>query len=99
MLRHVVTLRFSEDAGDVDRIADDVVEALRHLPSAIPAIRSYTVERDLGLADDNAHVVVIADFDDEAGHAAYSRHPEHRAVIDSLIAPALESRSAVQFRL
>lgn len=92
MLRHVVLLRFT-DPG----VADEVVGALRELPARVPSIRSYEVTTDAGLAEGNAHVCVTADFDDADGHAAYTAHPDHVAVIDRLIRPNLESRSAVQF--
>ena len=91
MLRHVVLLRFT----DPDAIAP-VVAALRELPPQVPSIRSYRVDTDLGLAPDNAHVSVTAEFDDAAGHAEYRDHPAHVRVIDELIRPHLEWRSAIQ---
>lgn len=99
MFRHVVLLRFRpDDSGSVDATVRAVTEALAVLPSQIAALRSYEVGTDLGLAADNAHLAVVADFDDEAGYVAYRDHPAHRAVIEDLILPALESRTAAQFR-
>ncbi len=97
MLRHVVALTFRDDvpADEIDGIAAQ----LRELPTSVPSIRSYVVGRDLGLADDNAHLVVIGDFDDEAGYVAYRDDPVHRAIITERILPALERRSAAQFEL
>lgn len=98
MLRHVVLLRFTgDDAEDIARIVDEVAEALRGLPGQIPAIREYSVQLDAGLAHDNAHLAVIADFDDEAGYAAYLRHPAHVDVLERLIRPSLALRLASQF--
>jgi hypothetical protein len=57
------------------------------------------VDADAGLVAGNAHVCVTADFDDAAGHAAYTDHPSHVAVLDRLIRPNLEWRSAIQYRL
>jgi quinol monooxygenase YgiN len=101
MIRHVVLLRFREpqDATELERTLDDTVDALRALPERIPSIRAYRVERDLGLAHDNAHLVVIADFDDAEGHAAYRDDPHHLEVLERLIRPSLEWRSAVQISL
>lgn len=96
MLRHIVLLRFT--APDPDLI-DRVAVALEALPDQVPSIRTYRVDRDLGLAEGNAHLAVTAGFDDAAGHAAYRDHPAHVAVIDELIRPALESRSAIQVDL
>ena len=96
MLRHIVLLRFtSPDPELVDRVAT----ALEALPREVPSIRSYAVGRDLGLGDGNAHLAVVAEFDDAAGHAEYRDHPAHMAVIDELIRPNLESRSAIQMEL
>lgn len=94
MLRHVVLLRFTSPEA-----VAPVVEALRALPPKVPSIRSYRVDTDLGLAPDNAHVVVTAEFDDAAGHAEYRDHSEHVKVIDELIKPHLDWRSAIQHEL
>lgn len=95
MLRHVVLLHLRPDApaGRAAEIAD----ALRRLPETVGSIRSYEVGLDAGLADGNADVVVIADFDDPDGFRSYRDHPDHVRVIEELIAPALAQRSAVQF--
>ncbi len=97
MIRHVVLLEFR--ASTPDGHVEQVVERLWELPSQVPSLRGYTVGRDLGLADGNAHLAVAGDFDDVAGYVAYRDHPAHRAVIDELILPQLQSRSAVQFEL
>ena len=68
MLRHVVALTFTEKTPSAE--IDAIAEALRALPSSIPAIRSYTVGRDLGLAPGTADLVVIGDFDDETGYVS-----------------------------
>ena len=94
MLRHVVLLRFTSSEA-----VAPVVEALRALPPKVRSIRSYRVDTDLGLAPDNAHLAVTAEFDDAAGHAEYRDHPEHVKVIDELITPHLEWRSAIQHEL
>lgn len=93
-LRHIVTLTLRDDtpAGDVEAIA----QALRDLPDVIPELRSYVIGVDAGLSEGNAHVAVVADFDDVEGWEAYRDHPAHRAVITQQIVPVLVSRSAVQ---
>jgi hypothetical protein len=97
MIRHVVLLEFR--ASTPDEHLEQVIERLRELPSRIPSLRAYTVGRDLGLADGNAHLAVAGDFDDVEGYVAYRDDPAHRAVIEQLILPQLQSRSAVQFEL
>lgn len=93
-LRHIVTLTFRDDttAEQVQAIAD----ALRELPEQIPELRSYEVGVDAGLAEGNATMAVVADFDDVGGWEAYRDHPAHQAVITQRIVPVLTARSAVQ---
>ena len=95
MFRHVVLLRF--DHGAPDGHAEQVARQLRTLPALVPSLRSYEVGVDVRLADDNAHVAVVAAFDDESGYDTYRDHPEHRRIITELILPHLQSRTASQF--
>jgi hypothetical protein len=97
MFRHIVLLTLTDDAPPGQ--AEAIVEALRTLPGRVPSILAYRVGRDAGLADDNAHVAVVADFDDEAGYVEYRDHPDHVDVIATMIRPHLASRTAVQHRL
>lgn len=95
MFRHVVLLRFDEHAPAGHAAA--VAAELRGLPEVVPSLRSYVVGEDLGLGEDNAHLAVIATFDDRAGWEAYRDDAEHRRIIDEMISPHLRSRTASQF--
>ena len=53
---------------------------------------------EFGLREGNADFAVVADFDDEDGWRLYTEDPEHRRVIEELIAPVTEVRSAIQLR-
>jgi hypothetical protein len=97
MFRHIVLLTLTEDAPPDQ--AEVIVETLRSLPGQVPSIRAYQVGRDAGLADDNAHIAVVADFDDEAGYLEYRDHPAHVEVIRTEIRPHLASRTAAQHGL
>lgn len=97
MIQHVVLFTFVPEATDDQRQA--VVDALRALPSTIPQIVSYHVGLDLGLADGNASLGVVAQFADQTGWAAYRDHPDHLAISNDLIAPIKASRAALQFEL
>jgi hypothetical protein len=97
MLRHTVLLTLStEPASETTRT---IIEALRKLPAQIPSIREYEVGTDLGLNEGNATIAVVARFDDEKGYVEYRDHPAHRAVIDELISPVRQGRSAIQFEV
>ncbi len=95
MLRHVVLLEF-DDSASADHI-DQVVARLEELPAALPRLRSYLIGRDLQLASGNAHLAVIAEFDDIDGYLEYRDHPVHRRIVDEMIAPHLRHRAATQF--
>ncbi len=97
MFRHVVLLELRPDAP-AGR-AEAIGAALRPLAGLIPGIVSYEVSVDLGLADGNAHVGVVAGFEDEAAWRADGAHPEHQAVLAELILPVLHRRLALQAHL
>lgn len=92
--RHVVMLRFVDDATDAQVAA--VADELRALPDAIPELAGYVVGTDAGLSPDNESLVVVADFASQADYEVYRDHPAHRAVIAEHIRPILAGRHAVQ---
>jgi hypothetical protein len=95
MFRHVVMMQFSETTTDSDIQA--IIDALRALPPLCPEIRSFSIGRDAGISEGNFDLVVVGDFDDEAGYRAYGLNAPHQAIITDLIKPALAKRSAVQY--
>jgi hypothetical protein len=96
MIRHIVLLTLREDADAAAHVS--IREALETLPGRVPSIVDYEVAIDEGLAEGNASISVIADFEDVAGWEAYRDHPAHRRIIEELIAPNLADRKAIQFR-
>lgn len=94
MIRHIVLLHLTDSAGAEERAA--IEEALEGLPGAIAEIRGYEIRWDLDLAEGNADLAVLADFDDVGGYETYRDHEAHRRVITELIAPVLAQRTAVQ---
>lgn len=97
MLRHVVVFRFRE--GTPAEAVSAIAEGLGGLPAAIPEIRAYRFGADLGIVDGNFEFAVTADFADADDFAVYRDHPQHQQVITELIAPHVDTRSAVQFPL
>ena len=95
MLRHVVVFRWKDGTSSPE--VDAIAAALRTLPGQIPELRAYDVGGDEGLVPGNADFAVVADVDDAEAWATYRDHPAHRRVIDELITPVLESRTAVQY--
>jgi hypothetical protein len=97
MLRHVVCLTFR--AGTPDAALDELAAGFRALPAAIPEIRHYEVGTDLGLADGNADLTLVADFDDADAWRRYQDHPAHVRVITELVRPIVAHRVASQFEV
>ena len=97
MFRHVVVLTLKPEATIEQRSA--LIGALRTLPDSVDAIRRYSAGTDAGLNKGNADVVVVGDFDDEAGYLVYRDHPTHTQVIADFIAPILASRAAIQYQM
>jgi hypothetical protein len=93
-LRHVVLIELKPDTPT--ETVDELVTALRALPPQIPAIRTYEVTRDIGLAEGNATVAVVAGFDDADGWRTYGPHPAHQEVVQRLVTPNAVRRTAVQ---
>ena len=97
MLRHVVLLKWNEDAT-AEQI-ESVVSGMRALPAAIPQIRSYEVGRDLGLRDGAYDLGLVAEFDDADAWRTYLAHPDHVEVVANRITPIMADRASVQFDL
>ena len=95
MIRHIVMMKLTTAATDADRNA--LVEALGELPGLVPEIRSYSIGVDARLGEGNFELVVVADFDDPDGYAAYSANADHQRVLAELIRPILAERAAVQY--
>ena len=96
MLRHVAVFRWKE--GTTAEQVEAIERGLAALPAHLPQLRAYAFGRDLGLREGNADFAVVADFDDEDGWHIYAEDPVHRRVIEELILPVTEVRSAVQLR-
>ena len=96
MIRHTVLLTFD---GVDEAIVQAAVDELTKLPSLIPEIRSYTVGRDLGLAEGTATVVVSGDFASVAHYQVYSGHPEHVRVLDANIRPHVTALTRAQIEI
>lgn len=96
MIRHTVLLTFE---GVDDSLVQRVADELREMPGLIPEIKSYTVGRDLGLAEGTATIVVSGDFDSIADYQLYSAHPEHVRVLDDHIRPHVTALTRAQIEL
>ncbi|MYS79203.1 Dabb family protein [Embleya scabrispora] len=95
MICHVWSMRMKPESTPEQRQA--VLDALATLPEQIPGILSFTFGGDLGMGRDNADVVVIARFADEADWRAYLAHPAHDRFAEDVVTPVYGSGAAIQF--
>ncbi len=96
MIRHTVLLTFD---GVDDALIQRVIDELRAMPSLIPEIQTYTVGRDLGLAEGTATVVASGDFATVDDYQTYSGHPEHVRVLDDHIRPHVTALTRAQIEI
>ncbi len=97
MLRHVVLVRLKDDA--VDGTREMLLEELSRLPDLIPDISSYSFGTDLGLAEGNYDLGIVAEFADAAALRRYAEHPAHQEFVSKKLVPVLAKRVALQFEL
>lgn len=95
MIRHIVRLKFRDDATAAER--DFVLAGLAELPSLIESVRSLTFGPDAGLAEGNFDIGLVAEFDDAASFRSYAQHPAHIAFVTDRVKPILANRVALQF--
>ena len=93
-IRHIALYRFVEgtDAAQVEALS----EGLARLPGAIPSLGDYRFGADAGLNDGNWDFAVVADCASVDDYLAYRDHPEHQALLVTLIQPMLAERAAIQ---
>ena len=91
----MVMFRWKEGVDDAH--VEAIAVALGRLPGLIPEIVTYTVGRDHGLAATNFDFGVSGQFVSVDDFVRYRDHPEHQAVVQSLIAPFVSERCWLQF--
>ncbi|TKK89453.1 Dabb family protein [Herbidospora galbida] len=97
MFRHIVLLRWVEEATEDQRAA--VVAGLETLPGAIPEIKKYVIGTDAKVNEGNFDLGVVADFESVDDYLVYRDHPVHLKVVADFIKPIAAGRAAVQFPL
>jgi len=73
------------------------VSGIRSLPHKIPQIRQFALGENARIDEDTFDLVVIADFDNAEGYAAYRDNPDHRALMENVIRPIVASRAAIEY--
>ena len=93
-LCHLVTFTFKP--GTPAAAIAELASALDELAARGPAL-AYHHGGDLKIREGNADYAVTAVFKDPDALQAYLSSPEHLHIVNDLLTPHLQSRSAVQF--
>ncbi len=101
MIRHVVLFRFKDRAEGRSR--EENVAMTRAMLDALPEkidwiCRSETRVNEDGADPENAHLILISDFQSLEDLERYQVHPDHKAV-GAFMRPLRESRAAIDFTL
>jgi len=89
--------RWNEGVGDEHVAA--TTAAFERLPGLIPQIVSYAYGRDLAVAPTNYDYAVTGEFASIETFLEYRDHADHQALVQTLIAPHVSERVAVQFQI
>ncbi|RLD91632.1 MAG: Dabb family protein [Bacteroidetes bacterium] len=95
MLRHIVMVKF-KDRESVSETSDKLKKILVALEKSVDSLKRMEVGININTRLSAFDVVLIADFDDEAGLNSYRIHPEHVKVLDFL-KDTMEKSAAVDY--
>lgn len=90
---HVVTFKWREDGLPDD---DAIATALRSLIGTVEGVSSYRCGPDVGMTPGAYDFAVVGTFDNRETYIAYRDSPEHQRIVNEMILPNVESRTAVQ---
>jgi hypothetical protein len=83
--------------GATEAQIEAALEGLATMPDRVPGILRYEFGSDLGLIDGNPDLALVADFTSAEDWRAYLDHPDHRALVESVIAPIMGAMTRVQY--
>lgn len=78
MIEHIVIIKWKEDTPQ--KIRDEILNELSHLPSIIPGIASYKVGHNVSSRGQGFGAGITSTFADHKALDAYIIHPEHQKV-------------------
>jgi len=90
MLRHIVMIRFNE-RENLQENSNYLKKLLMDLENSVVSLNKMQVGINFSTRPSAHDIVLIADFDDEAGLDEYRIHPEHVKVLDYLTEKGVHS--------
>lgn len=95
MLRHIVMMKFNEDAKYE---VTHVKEMLQNLLDTVESLKKMEVGINISKKPSAYDLVLTADFDSEEGLEAYRNHPDHVRILD-VMKETVNQVSAVDYWL
>ena len=95
MLRHVVMMKFNDDQN-VEMISTEIKQLLEALVLSVKPLKAVEVGLNISKKPSAYDLVLIADFNDEAGLDTYRLHPGHVRILDR-IKDTVEKVAAVDY--
>lgn len=83
MLRHVVMMKFNANQ-DVEKLSAEFKQLLDALMSSVEPLKAMEVGLNVSKKPSAYHLVLTADFNDEAGLDAYRSHPDHVRILNRM---------------
>lgn len=96
MLRHVAMFRWKETSTEEQKRA--ARDALAALKDKVPTVRALTVGFDIRRNPRNWDMVLVVDFDDQAGLESYFANPVMQAASD-LVASVTQSEITARVQM
>jgi len=81
MITHVVLAKLNDRSS---QNVESLEALLRSMAGKIPSMRHLEVGKNIGLAEWDYHIALIARFDDQDGLSVYQTHPVHVPISNRL---------------
>lgn len=95
MIRHIVTFTFSPDAPEADCAA--VRDELETFPDRFPAMRGWSLGRNISGRDDTFEWAFVVDFADEDALLAYLGSEAHETFVAERWKPVVARRAITTY--
>ena len=89
---HIVTFNWKDD----DFSDAPIAEALQQLVSTFDGVERYLCGPDAGFTPGAYDFAVVGTFTTREHFVHYRDHPDHKRIIDEMIAPHIANRTSVQ---
>lgn len=95
MIRHIVTFTFAPDVPEAGRRS--LLDELETFPDRFPAMRGWSLGRNVSQRDDTYEWAFVVDFADEASLLAYLNSEPHETFVAERWRPVVARRAITTY--